>query len=171
MSHLMLQASVETFNQLLKALDAILDKAAAHCEARGIDPTVLVGARLFPDMLPFSRQVQLACDFAARASSRLAGLEPLKFEDTEKTFPELKARIAAALAQVNKTDRDAIAASEARSITVPMGKLGEKTMLGSAYLFRFALPNFYFHVTTAYDILRENGVELGKFDFVGKAFD
>ncbi len=167
MSDLMITASVGTFRQILPALDAILDKAAAHCAARKIDPSVLVNARLYPDMLAFARQVQLTCDFAARTVSRLAGQDIPSFPDVETSFGELKTRIATALAHVNSVDKAAIVAGEARDVTFRTGPDSNMTLKGSDYLFRFALPNFYFHAATAYDILRENGVELGKRDFMG----
>jgi uncharacterized protein len=167
MSDLMITASVGTFRQILPALDAILDKAAAHCAARKIAPSVLVNARLYPDMLAFARQVQLTCDFAARTVSRLAGQEIPSFPDVETSFGELKTRIAAALAHVNSVDKAAIAAGGTRDVTFRTGPDSNTTLRGADYLFRFALPNFYFHAATAYDILRENGVELGKRDFMG----
>jgi uncharacterized protein len=167
MTHLMHDASAGMFTQLLKGLDAILDKAASHCEARKIEETVLTGERLFPDMLPFTKQVQLSCDFAVRAVFRLTGQEPPRFADEEKSFAELKLRIAKALAAINGVDAAAFEGSEARIVTFPMGPAGNQSFAGSAYLFSFAIPNFTFHVTTAYALLRENGVELGKRDFMG----
>jgi uncharacterized protein len=167
MSTLMHDGSVGMFAQLLRGLDANLDKAAAHCAANKIDPAALTGARLFPDMLPFTRQVQLACDFAVRAAFRLAGQEPPRMPDEETTFDELKARIAKALGAIESLDKGAFQGSESRTVTFPMGPAGMQSYAGSAYLFNFAVPNFAFHVTTAYAILRENGVALGKRDFMG----
>ena len=167
MSALMHEASIVMFTQLLGGLDTILDKAAAHCEARKIDASALTSARLFPDMLPFTKQVQLSCDFAVRAVYRLTGQEPPRFADEEKTFPELKERIAKALATISAINTEAFTGSETRNVTFPMGPAGNQTMSGSSYLFTFAIPNFTFHVTMAYAVLRENGVELGKRDFMG----
>jgi uncharacterized protein len=168
MSALLFEASVGTFRQILPALDKVIDKAAAHCAARKIDPAVLVNARLYPDMLAFARQVQLTCDFASRASFRLAGLEPPAFADVETSFDELKDRIARALAAIASVDRAAIEAGETRAITFRTGPDSNTTLPGAGYLLRFALPNFYFHATTAFDILRENGVEIGKRDYIGE---
>ena len=119
-------------------------------------------------MFPLTAQVQLSCDFAVRAAFRLAGQEPPRTPDNEKTFDELKTRIAKALAEIEGLDVPAFAGSESRSITFPMGPVKNHTMVGSTYLFSFAIPNFIFHVTTAYAILRENGVTLGKRDFMGR---
>lgn len=163
----MSSASLPVFEQILGALDAILDKAEAHATARKIAPEVLLQARLYPDMFHFTRQVQITCDFAMRTVARLSGVEPVKMEDHEKTFAEVKKRIRAARDHVASADRAAIDASADRDITFPMGP-DKVTMKGSAYLSHFALPNFYFHATTAYAILRENGVELGKRDFMGQ---
>lgn len=162
------QASVGAFVQGLEALAAVLAKAAAHAENRKIEPAVFCQARLFPDMFAFARQVQLTCDFAKNASARLAGQEPPKWSDEEQTIDELQGRIARTLAFVKGLPRDAIEEGAGRSITIPLR--GQPTAFtGADYLLRFALPNFYFHGATAYDILRANGVELGKSDFVGKA--
>jgi uncharacterized protein len=149
------ESSIPAFVQVLTALSGCIDKADAYCIAHKIDPSVLVQARLYPTMFAFARQVQIACDFAKNTSGRLASDELPKFADDETTFDALKARIA-------KT----IAGSETRDITFPVAGT-PMTMKGAAYLFRFALPNFYFHVTTAYAILRENGIDLGKRDFMG----
>ncbi len=160
------RASVPAFVQILSALSLVLDKAAAHCAAKKIDPSVLLGARLFPDMLPFSKQVQITCDFAKNTLARLSGTEPAKFADDEKSFDELKARIAKTLDIVKATKPEAVDGSESRDLTVPVG--GQPmTFKGETYLVNVALPNFYFHAATAYDILRHNGVELGKRDFLG----
>lgn len=160
-------ASLPAFQQILGALDAILDKVEAHATARKIAPEVLLQARLYPDMFHFTRQVQITCDFAMRTVARLSGLEPLKLEDHEKTVAELKKRIKTARDHVAGADTKAIDAAADRDITFPMGPQSV-TMKGAAYLTHFALPNFYFHATTAYAILRENGVELGKRDFMGQ---
>ena len=161
------QASAQRFASTLGNLAAILDKARAHCEARKIDPLVLTGFRLYPDMFPFSRQVQIACDTAKGAVARLAGVEIPKHEDTERTFEELKARIAKTLDFVNSVKRERIDGSEDKEIVLPM-RSGERRYTGLQYLLGHAVPNFYFHVSTAYNILRHNGVELGKQDYLGK---
>jgi len=160
-------ASIPVFEIGLNALSVILDKAEAHAEAKKIDPTVLLNARLFPDMFPLTRQVQIACDQAKNGAARLAGLEPPKYEDNEKTFAELKARIAKALAYVKTLDAKAIDAGAERQVTFPLGHNNTGHMKGADYLNHFVLPNFYFHLTTAYDILRHCGLEVGKRDFLG----
>lgn len=162
----MYQASAPRFAAMLKNLSAILDKAAAHAEARKIDPLVLTSARLAPDMFPLSRQVQIACDGAKGAMARLAGVEIPKHEDTEKTFEELKARIAKTVAFIEGFQPAQVDGTEDRDIVLKLrGK--DVAFKGMPYLLGFAYPNFYFHVTTAYNILRHNGVELGKGDFLG----
>lgn len=162
----MSSASIPVFEVSLNVLSALLDKAAAYSETKRIDPAVLLNARLFPDMFAFARQVQAACDQAKNAGARLAGVEPPKYEDNEKTIAELKARIAKTIAFVKTLDAGAIDASAGREITLPLGpKTGH--MKGADYLNYFALPNFHFHLTTAYDILRHCGVEIGKQDFLG----
>ena len=164
----MYQVSVPAFLQMLTALSAILDKAAAHAEANGMDEAELLQARLAPDMFPLTRQVQIATDHAKGAAARLAGREVPKFEDNEATFDELKARIAKTLDFVSSVEVSEIDGSEDREVTLPM-RDRTLNLTGQRYLLHFALPNFYFHVTTAYDILRQNGVPLGKRDFIGKA--
>ena len=163
----MSNASIPVFEIGLNALSVILDKAEAHAEAKKIDPTVLLNARLFPDMFPLTRQVQIACDQAKNGAARLAGLEPPKHEDNEKTFAELKARIAKALAYVKTLDAKAIDAAADRQVTFPLGPNNKGHMKGADFLNHFVLPNFYFHLTTAYDILRHCGLEVGKRDFLG----
>ena len=160
-------ASIPVFEIGLNALSVILDKAEAHAEAKKIDPTVLLNARLFPDMFPLTRQVQIACDQAKNGAARLAGLEPPKYEDNEKTFAELKARIAKALAYVKTLDAKAIDVATDRQVTFPLGPNNKGHMKGADFLNHFVLPNFYFHLTTAYDILRHCGLEVGKRDFLG----
>jgi hypothetical protein len=162
----MYDASVSVFNRTLTALSAILDKAAAHAEAKGFDPANLLNARLAPDMFALTRQVQIACDTAKGASARLAGLEVPKHEDSEVTFAELKARITKTLAFVNGIPAVAFAGSEDRTVALPMRKQTVE-FAGRTYLFEHALPNLFFHVTTAYAILRHNGVEIGKGDYLG----
>ena len=163
----MYQASAPRFVNTLGNLAAILDKAQAHCDARKIDPLVLTGYRLFPDMFPLSRQVQIACDTAKGAVARLAGAEIPKHEDSERTFAELKARIAKTIDFVQSVKRERIDGAEDKEIVLQM-RSGERRFTGLQYLLGHALPNFYFHVTTAYNILRHNGVELGKADYLGK---
>ena len=166
MSLSMYQASIPAFVQMLNNLAAILDKAEAHAGNRKIDPEVLLNYRLAPDMLPFVRQIQIAADLAKGAVARLAGVEVPKHDDTEKTFADLKARLAKTVAFVQSFKPSEIDGSEDRDIRLT---LGEHTMSfkGQPYLGHFVLPNFYFHCTTAYDILRHGGVELGKRDFIG----
>ena len=159
------QASVPAFQRTLGALDAILDKAAAYAEERKIDPAVLTSARLAPDMHPLSRQVHLLSDAAKGACARLAGLPVPSFADTETTFPELKARIAKTLDFISTVKPEQIDGSEGRDISLKAGPR-ELSFKGQDYLVFFALPNFYFHVTTAHAILRHNGVPLGKMDFL-----
>ena len=162
----MYQASVPVFQRTLTALSAILDKAGAHAAQRKIEPSVLLNTRLFPDMFALVRQVQLAADFAKGTGARLAGIEVPKFTDDESSIDQLKARIAKT-ADFLKTLKPAqVDGSEGRDITIPIG--GQpRTFKGQSYLLHFALPNFFFHVTTAYDILRHCGVEIGKRDFIG----
>jgi hypothetical protein len=159
-------ASLAGFVQTLKALDAILDKTVEQAATRKIQPEVLLNARLAPDMLPFSRQIQLACDFAKNAAARLAGGENPKHPDEEKSFDELKARIAKVLAFVDSLDEAAFEAGLSSDVTFPRGPSATVTMRGEKYLTLFAVPNFYFHATTAYAILRENGIQIGKQDFL-----
>src|SRR5215213_7078016 len=149
-------ASMPVLQRMLRNLSAIIDKAAAHASARKIDPAVLLSMR----------QVQTATDFAKAIASRLAGREPPKWDDTEKTFDDLKLRIDRALKLLSEFNRQDIDGSETREVTVSPGGR-QFTFNGADYLFRFALPNFYFHVTMAYAILRHAGVELGKRDFIG----
>lgn len=162
----MSQASTPVFVQLLTALSGILDKARAHAEARKIDPSVLLNTRLYPDMFPLARQVQIACDFAKNTVGRLSGAEIPKFEDKEATFDELKARIAKTLDYVNSIKAAQLDGTEDKTVTFPMGPQ-TMSIKGRPYLVNFALPNFYFHLSMAYAILRHCGVEVGKRDFVG----
>ena len=162
----MYQASVPVFAQGLRALLGILTKAQAHVEARSIDPTALLQARLYPDMLPFNRQIHLCTDFAKGPVARLAGQEPTSFADVEASFADLIARVANTLAIVEGFSADQIDGSEDKDITLI--RRGEATVVkGRAYLLEQAMPNFYFHLTTAFAILRHNGVEIGKKDFLG----
>jgi hypothetical protein len=162
----MYQASVPMFIRMLNNLAAVLDKGAAHAEAKKIDPSVLISARLYPDMLPLARQIQIAGDTAKGAAARLAGLEAPKYEDTEASFSDLKGRIQKTIAYLNTFKPEQIDGSEERSVTLQ--QRGQPvTFQGMPYLLNQAVPNFYFHVTTAYDILRHGGVEIGKADFLG----
>ena len=157
---------VPTANRMLGNLSNFLDKAEAFAAAKKIDATVLLNARLAPDMLPLTRQVQIATDMSKGAAARLSGTEIPKYEDNETTFAELKARIAKTLAFVNGIDAAKYAGAEDRDVTL-QARAGERHFKGLNYLRDFVLPNVYFHVTTAYAILRHNGVELGKNDFIG----
>ena len=150
----------------LNALSAILDKAAAHCEARKIEPSVLLGYRLAPDMFALTRQIQVATDQAKGMAARLAGVDVPSYPDTESTIDELKVRIAKTVDYVKSFLPEQFAECEDREVTLKM-RSGERTFNGRDYAFGFVLPNFYFHATTAYDILRHAGVELGKLDFMG----
>ncbi len=163
----MYQASVPVFVRMLSNLIAILEKAAAHAEAKKIEPAVLINSRLYPDMFPLSRQVQIASDTAKGGAARLAGMEPPKYEDTETTFPELIARIRKTIAYLDTFKPGQIDGSENRAVTLKV-RDDTLTLDGLTFLLNRALPNLYFHVTTAYDILRHNGVEVGKKDYLGK---
>jgi hypothetical protein len=162
----MFQMSVPLFLKTLDNLSAILDKGAAFAAARKIDPAVLLGYRLAPDMLNFTRQVQIATDHAKRAGARLAGIEAPVYEDNEASFPDLKARIHKTVAFLNTLEPEQLAGSETREIKLKVGGV-DKTLPGQTYFLHNAVPNFFFHVTTAYDILRHCGVEIGKADFIG----
>lgn len=163
----MYDSSIAPMSHSLKALAAILKKAEAHCEARKIDPNALLTARLYPDMLPLTRQVQLTCDFAKGCGARLAGLPVPSFPDEEKTFAELQARIAKTLDFIGGIRREQFDGAATRTVTIKVG--GKDTeFTGAAYFSGFVLPNFYFHLATAYNILRHNGLEIGKNDFLGR---
>ncbi len=163
----MYAASAPRFVHMLKNLSALLDKAQAHVDARKLDPATLTTFRLFPDMFPLSRQIQVCCDVAKGAVARLAGVEVPKHEDTELTIPELQARIAKTIAFINTIKPEQIDGAADRDITLKLGRQ-DYTFKGMQYLLNYAQPNFYFHATTAYNILRHNGVELGKKDFNGE---
>ncbi len=162
----MYQASAPRFASTLKNLAGILDKAQAHCEAKKIDPLVLTSGRLYPDMFALARQVQIACDSAKGAVARLAGVEIPKHEDTEKTFAELKARIAKTLDFIAGFKPAQIDGTEGKDIVIKL-RGNDVSFKGLPYLLGFAWPNVYFHAATAYNILRHNGVELAKGDFLG----
>jgi uncharacterized protein len=163
----MYQASVSAFTRQLNNLLAILDKAAAHADAKKIDPKVLINSRLFPDMFPLVRQIQIATDTARGGAARLAGVEVPAQEDTETTFPELMARIRKSISYLETLKAEQFEGSEDRTVSWQT-RSSTKTMQGLPYLQNHLLPNLYFHITTAYDILRHSGVELGKQDFLGK---
>ncbi len=163
----MYQASVPVFIRMLNNLVAILEKAVAHAEAKKIDPAVFFSSRLYPDMFPLSRQVQIASDTAKGGAARLSGSEPPKYEDSETNFPELIARLHKTIAYLNTFKPEQIDGSEQRSITLKV-RNDTLALSGIDFLLNRALPNLYFHVTTAYDILRHNGVEIGKKDYLGK---
>jgi hypothetical protein len=167
MSVSMYQASIPGFVRMLGNLSEILDKAAQWAEAKKIDPAVLTGARLAPDMIPLRGQIQIATDMTKGAGARLAGVEPPRYEDTEQTFEELKARLAKTIDFLNGLDAAKFEGSEDRTITIKAGPR-ELTFSGRDYLFGFVMPNVYFHLTTAYAILRHNGLEIGKMDFLGR---
>jgi hypothetical protein len=160
-------ATVPAFLQILGSLSGLLTKAEAHCNAKKIQPDVLLGSRLYPDMLPLSKQVQLACDFAAKGCARLAHSEVPSTPDTEKTFEELKQRLAKTIDYVKSFKPAQFDGADAREVTFPAGPGKTLTMKGQQFLNHYALPNFYFHAATAHGILRHNGVEIGKRDFLG----
>ena len=166
MSLSMYQASIPTFIHGLQNLSAILTKAAAYAEARKIDSSVLVNARLYPDMFPLSRQIQIATDGVKGGSARLAGVEIPSFPDTETTFDELQVRITKTIDFLKTIKAAQVDGSEKKAITLKVGG-NEMQFEGEPYLLSFVIPNFYFHVTTAYAILRHNGLEIGKKDFLG----
>ncbi|NHZ34162.1 DUF1993 domain-containing protein [Massilia rubra] len=166
MTFSMYDASVPVFKQILTSLSAIIDKAEAHATEKKIEPAALLQARLYPDMFPFLRQVQVAADFAKGCCARLAGVDVPRYDDTEQTFADLKDRIAKTLAFINGLPQDGIEASAQRDISTSSGA-NAKHFKGQVYLAHYALPHFYFHATTAYAILRHNGVEVGKKDFIG----
>lgn len=164
----MFDSSVPVLDNFLKALSAIVKKAEAHCEAKKIDPEALLKARLFPDMYHFTRQVQLVTDFAKGTGARLAGMPVPSFADEEKTFAELQARIARTREFLATLKKEQFTGAAARTITIKVGGQ-DMSFTGAVYLSNFAMPNFYFHLATAYNILRHNGVELGKRDYMGRS--
>ena len=163
----MYDASVTVFMHNLKQLSHLLDKGAAHAESTGIDPATLVQAKLAEDMRPLSFQIQSASDASKLAVVRLSGVPAPSFPDTETTFDELRARVANTRDYLESVSRQAFEGSEERVVTMKAGTV-ELEFTGQSYLLHFALPNFFFHVTTAYDILRHNGVPVGKRDFLGR---
>ncbi len=163
----MYATSVPVLQQILGGLAAVLAKADAHATAKSIDPNALLQARLFPDMFALVRQVQVACDFSKGAAARLAGVDVPKMDDTETTFAQLQARIAAVQAFMATLKPEQFDTAATREIVTQAGTPKEKRFTGQTYLVHYAMPHFYFHVTTAYNLLRHNGVELSKKDFVG----
>ncbi len=163
----MYAASVPVFKQMLGGLSDILRKAAAVAAEKKIESAVFLQSRLFPDMFPLVRQVQIASDFAKSVSARLAGVDVPSFEDSEQSFDELQARIAKTLAFIDGLDPQAFEGSESREILLRPGTPKERRLDGQAYLLAYGLPQFFFHVSTAYGLLRHNGVEIGKRDFMG----
>ena len=163
----MYQASVPSFIRALNNLAGVLAKGAVHAESRKIDPSVLLGSRLYPDMFPLVRQVQIATDMVKGGAARLAGLEPPPYADTETSFAELQARIARTIEFLKTIKPEQIDGSETRAIAL-VNRFGTLNFVGIDYLNDFVLPNLYFHAATAYNILRHNGVELGKQDFLGR---
>lgn len=155
------------FRQLLGSLAAVLEKAEAHAQERRIEPDALLQARLYPDMFPLAKQVQIATDFAKGASARLAGVEPPRYEDAERTFAELQQRISKTLGFIDSLKEADVEAGATRAITHGSGERARHFDDGARYLTHFALPQFFFHVTTAYAILRHNGVPIGKKDYIG----
>jgi hypothetical protein len=164
----MYDASVGTLTHFLGGMGRFLKKAQSHAEARKLDPRALLDARLFPDMFPLIRQVQIATDHAKGSGARLAGVAVPSFEDTEKSFDDLQARIAKTIDFLGTLKKEQFVGAATREVTLKLGGQ-ERKFTGADYFSRFALPNFYFHMTTAYDILRHNGVELGKLDYMGRA--
>ena len=161
------EASVPAFLQILGSLTGLLTKAEAHCKAKNIQPEVLLGARLYPDMFPLTRQIQMVCDFAAKSCARLANSEVPTTPDNEKSFDDLKARLAKTIDYVKAFKPAQFDGAESREVSFPIGPGKTMTLKGQQYLNNFAFPNFYFHAATAYGILRHNGVEIGKRDFLG----
>ncbi len=161
-------ASIPVFKQMLNSMSAVLGKADAHATAKNIDADALLQARLYPDMFPLVRQVQIAAEFARGVSARLAGVEVPKFDGEEKSFADLRAMIAKSVAFIDGLAAGQIDGQEGREIILRPGTPKEKKFTGLAYLLNYALPQFFFHVTTTYAILRHSGVEIGKRDFMGQ---
>jgi uncharacterized protein len=160
-------ASVPAFLQILGSLTGILNKAEAHCKAKNINPEIVLASRLYPDMLPFSKQIQLVSDFAGKSCARLTHSEVPTTPDTEKTFEELRQRLAKTIDYVKTFKPAQFEGADAKDVTFPVGPERTMTLKGQAFLNNVAFPNFYFHAATAHGILRHNGVEIGKRDFLG----
>lgn len=163
------ETTVQAFLPMLGSLSGLLTKAEAYCKAKNIQPEVLLGARLYPDMLPLSRQIQLACDFSSKACARLTQSELPSVPDTEKTFEDLRQRLAKTSDYIKQFTPAQFEGAESRDVTFPAGPDRTMTLKGQQFLTRVALPNFYFHAATTHGILRHNGVEIGKRDFLGVA--
>ncbi|MFC5437844.1 DUF1993 family protein [Rhodanobacter umsongensis] len=168
MTDAMYASSIPVFRQMLGGLAAILAKAEAHAADKHIEPAALIQARLFPDMFPLARQVQIACDFARGVSARLAGAEVPKFNDDEQTFAQLRELIARTIGFIEGLAAEQFEGSSRRDIVIRQGTPKERRFSGQAYLLSYGLPQFFFHVTTAYALLRHNGVEIGKRDYMGE---
>ncbi|CAM0997503.1 DUF1993 domain-containing protein [Rhodanobacter sp. Root179] len=164
----MYQASVPVFTRALTNLTHVLKKGAEHAKSKNVSDEVLLQTRLIPDMLPLIKQIQIACDMAARGAARLAGVEPQSFEDNETTLEQAYGRIERAIEYIKSFTPEQIDGSENRTVVMKM-RTGEMTFAGQAYLFGFTIPNLFFHCTTAYNILREAGTDIGKTDFIGQA--
>lgn len=165
---MMYDASIPVVSHFIRGLQAILRKAEAHCAAKKIDPNAILSARLFPDMFNLTKQVQLVSDFAKGIGARLSGVANPGYADEEKTFDELQARLQKTLDFLSTLKKEQFAGAAAKPVTIKVGG-NDMTFTGSEYLMGYALPNFYFHLTTAYNILRHNGLELGKKDYMGRA--
>jgi uncharacterized protein len=168
MSRSMYASSIPVFKQMLGGLAAILTKAEAHTTEKNIDPAALTQARLFPDMFPLSKQVQIACDFARGVSARLAGAEVPKYDDNERTFDELRGLIARSIGFIDSFSPTQFEDAAQREIVTRPGTPKERRFNGQSYLLSYGLPQFFFHVTTAYALLRHNGIEIGKRDYMGQ---
>jgi len=162
-------AAVPAYLQMLNSLSGLLTKAEAHCKAKNIQPDVILGSRLYPDMLPFSKQIQLVSDFAAKGCARLTHSEVPSTPDSEKTFDELKQRLAKTIDYVKSFKPAQFEGADTKDVTFPTGPNSSMTLKGQQFLSAFSFPNFYFHAVTAHGILRHNGVEIGKRDFLGAA--
>jgi len=162
-------SSVQAFLPILNALSGILTKAEAHCKAKNIQPEVLLSARLYPDMLPFTRQIQLACDFSGKACARLTHSDVPSTPDTEKSFEELQQRLAKTIEYIKTFKPAQFEGGDTKEVTFPSGPGQTRTLPGQQFLNQVVFPNFYFHAAIAHGILRHNGVEIGKRDFLGIA--
>jgi hypothetical protein len=160
-------ATVPVFKQMLLALSDVLRKGEAHAQERKFDASALLQARLFPDMLPLARQVQIACDFANSVPARIAGVEVASYDDSAQSFAELQQRIASTVARLDSLTAAQFDGGEDKEIVLRPGTPKEKKLSGQAYVLAYGLPQFFFHVTTAYGLLRHNGVEVGKKDYMG----
>jgi hypothetical protein len=167
MSISLYSATVPVFKQMLLALSDVLKKGEEHAQNRKFDPAVLLQSRLFPDMLPLVRQVQIACDFAKSVPARIAGVEVAAYEDSEQSFAELQQRIAKTLALIEGMTAEQLNGSAVKEVVLRPGTPKEKKLTVEDYALKYGMPQFFFHVTTAYNLLRHNGVEVGKKDYMG----